>query len=86
MQCPNCQQPAKQLGPDRVKCATCGEFQRNEKGEWTLDGPAPGPVDSSGRDSLPAGETNQKPAAESPVDPPLEVWDGVWIRLWDGEE
>jgi len=47
MNCPSCQNKAKEVNPDHIICTVCGDISRIE-GEWVLTETVPEPV--------PAGE------------------------------
>jgi len=75
MDCPNCQQPAQSIAPDRLVCKTCGSLIRDAKGEWHVDEaktvvdrpahPADAPADLP--ELAPASEENSSHEPGGPV-------------------
>ena len=68
MDCPSCSNKAKEQGPDRIICGTCGDLSRVD-GEWipTEAGP-PGSVPVEQKP--PVGQ--EPPIPEPPPEPPPE--------------
>ena len=67
MDCPSCNNKAKEQGPDRIICGTCGDLSR-VAGEWipTEAGP-PEPIP----EPVPSAAGNVEPIPEPPDPEPI---------------
>jgi len=69
MDCPSCNNKAKEQGPDRIICGTCGDLSR-VGGEWI-------PTEAGPPEVIPVEET---PSPEDPPPDPPENG-GVMVRV-----
>lgn len=65
MDCPSCQSKAKEIGPDRVVCGTCGDITRVD-GEWvpseSIEPPTLEPtLEPAPADAIPPNPDNAEP-------------------------
>lgn len=71
MDCPSCQSKAKEIGPDRILCGTCGDLSRVD-GEWvaseSVEPPTPEPTPEPVPEPVPEPTPNPDNAEPTPAD------------------
>lgn len=79
MNCPSCDNKAKEQGPDRIVCGTCGDLSRVE-GEWV-------PTEAGPPEPIPVEQVTPVPEPEPEPDPPVvddqDDEDKNWLTRFD---